>query len=85
VRDQSASYVDVATGEKQRLYAARSGCSNSLIAADGVLSVPNFSVGCICNYPVQTAFALVSMPEAAAWHHDTPIPQALDPRQAEAR
>lgn len=85
VRDQSASYVDVATGEKHRLYAARSGCSNSLIAADGVLSVPNFSVGCICNYPVQTAFALVSMPEAAAWHHDTPIPQALDPRQAEAR
>ncbi len=84
VRDQSASYVDSATGKKQRLYAARSGCSNSLIAADGVLSVPNFSVGCICNYPVQTAFALVSMPEVAGWHNTTPLPQ-VDPRQAEPK
>ena len=37
----------------------RSGCSNSLIAADGLLNVPNFAVGCVCNYPLQTSFALV--------------------------
>jgi hypothetical protein len=36
----------------------RSGCSNSLVAADGVVSVPNFAVSCICNYPVQTSFAM---------------------------
>ena len=26
------------------------GCSNSLIAADGLLNVPCFAVGCVCNY-----------------------------------
>jgi hypothetical protein len=50
--------VDIATQQRHALYAVRSGCSNSLIAADGILSVPNFAVGCICNYPVQTSFAM---------------------------
>ena len=59
LRDRSACYVDVQTQQKHALYAVRSGCSNSLIAADGILSVPNFAVDCICNYPVQTAFAMV--------------------------
>jgi hypothetical protein len=58
-RDQSVSYIDLATGRKQDLYAVRSGCSNSLIAADGLLNAPNFAVGCVCNYPLQTSFALV--------------------------
>ena len=40
---------------------------NAFVAADGVLSVPNFAVGCVCNYPIQTSFAMVTMPEAAAW------------------
>jgi outer membrane protein assembly factor BamB len=62
-RDQSASYLELVTGQKQDLYAVRSGCSNSLIAADGLLNVPNFAVGCVCNYPLQTSFALV--PRAA--------------------
>jgi outer membrane protein assembly factor BamB len=59
LRDRSACYVDVQTQQKHALYAVRSGCSNSLIAADGILNVPNFAVNCICNYPVQTAFAMV--------------------------
>jgi outer membrane protein assembly factor BamB len=61
-RDASASYVDQATRKKQDVFAARSGCDNSLIAADGLLNVPCFSVGCVCNYPIQTCFALVHMP-----------------------
>jgi outer membrane protein assembly factor BamB len=65
-RDQSASYIELATGRKHQLFAVRSGCSNSMIAADGILSVPCFSVGCICNYPVQTSFAMFPLPEAAA-------------------
>lgn len=64
LRDRSACYVDVDTQQKHALYAVRSGCSNSLIAADGILSVPNFAVNCVCNYPVQTAFAMVHV-EAA--------------------
>jgi len=67
VRDRSVSYVDLETGSKQSLYAIRSGCSNSLIAADGLLNVPNFAVQCVCNYPIQTTFAMIHLPEAAAW------------------
>jgi outer membrane protein assembly factor BamB len=67
VRDRSVSYIDLASRQKQDLYAVRSGCSNSLIAADGLLSVPNFSVGCVCNYPMQTCFAMFHLPEAARW------------------
>ena len=64
-RNASATYVDLASGKERNLYAARSGCDNSLIAADGLLNVPCFSVGCVCNYPVQTCFALVHMPDWA--------------------
>jgi hypothetical protein len=65
LRDHSASYVDLATRTKHSLFAVRSGCSNSPIAADGLLNVPCFAVGCICNYPVQTSFAMFPLPDAA--------------------
>jgi hypothetical protein len=71
-RDQSASYIDLASGKKQDLFAVRSGCSNSLIAADGLLNVPNFSVGCVCNYPLQTSFALVPREERNLGTDDHP-------------
>ena len=41
----------------------RSGCTNSMIPAAGVLSVPYFYEGCTCSYPLPVALALVSMPE----------------------
>lgn len=41
----------------------RSGCTNSLIPANGVLNVPYFYEGCTCSYPLPMALALVSMPE----------------------
>ena len=64
MRDTTASYLDLASGESRHLYCIRSGCSNSLIAADGLLNAPCFSVGCVCNYPIQTSFAMVP---TAAW------------------
>jgi outer membrane protein assembly factor BamB len=73
-RDESASYIDLASGKKQDLYAVRSGCSNSLIAADGLLNVPNFAVGCVCNYPLQTSFALA--PSAAFGEQANPAREA---------
>lgn len=73
VRHRSVSFIDLKTGGKQNLYAIRSGCSNSLVAADGLLNVPNFSVGCVCNYPIQTSFAMFHLPEAGAW---MPPPEA---------
>jgi hypothetical protein len=32
-----------------------------------LLNVPNFSVGCVCNYPIQTSFAMYHLPGADAW------------------
>jgi len=41
----------------------RSGCTNSVIPANGVLSMPYFYEGCTCSYPLPTGAALVSMPQ----------------------
>ena len=67
VRDQTVCYIDLESGERHRLRNMRSGCSNSLVAASGVLSIPNFAQGCVCNYPVQTTSAWIHQPEADAW------------------
>lgn len=51
----------------------RSGCTNSVIPANGLLNVPYFYEGCTCSYPLPTALALTSMPESfeqwACWGH----------------
>jgi len=73
VRDRTACYVDAETGTRHYLRNIRSGCSNSFVAADGVLNCPCFSVRCVCNYPIQTSFAMVHMPEVAPWAGKTPV------------
>jgi hypothetical protein len=65
--------VDLASGERYRLRNMRSGCSNSLVAACGVLSIPNFAQGCVCNYPVQTSSAWIHRPEVADWVPAEPV------------
>jgi outer membrane protein assembly factor BamB len=49
----------------------RSGCTNSIIPACGLLNVPYFYEGCTCAYPLPCGLALVSMPpeyeQWAAW------------------
>ena len=77
LRDRSVCLIDAATEAKTHLFAIRSGCSNSLVAADGLLSVPNFAVGCVCNYPIQTSFAMVTMPEAGGWAAQRPARQTV--------
>jgi len=67
LRNWCVSYFDRDTQEKHYLRNIRSGCSNSLVAADGLLNAPCFSVRCVCNYPIQTSFAMVHMPEVAQW------------------
>ena len=73
LRDRTVCCVDPVTQTKHYLRNVRSGCSNSLVAADGLLNVPNYTVGCVCNYPIQTAFAMVHMPEVAAWAGERPL------------
>ncbi len=48
----------------------RSGCSNNLIAADGVLNAPDYTRTCTCSYANQTSLALIhmpNMPSIEAW------------------
>ncbi|MDB4757440.1 PQQ-binding-like beta-propeller repeat protein [Akkermansiaceae bacterium] len=40
----------------------RSGCTNSIIPANGLLNLPYFYEGCTCSYPLPMAVALVGMP-----------------------
>ncbi|MFW6156085.1 MAG: PQQ-binding-like beta-propeller repeat protein, partial [Armatimonadota bacterium] len=70
VRDSIASYFDVATGEQGFFAGIRSGCTNSLIPADGIINAPNLSHGCACNTPVFVSSAFVHMPEAAEWQSE---------------
>ena len=76
-RTFTAAYFDIKTGRAYYMRSARSGCTNSLIAADGVLSAPCFSVGCVCNHPLETSFCLVHMPVAEGWEGSVPVREPL--------
>jgi hypothetical protein len=53
----------------------RSGCTNSVIPACGVLNVPYFYEGCTCSYPLPVGLALVSRsPEHEQWSSWGPGP-----------
>ncbi|MBC8871950.1 MAG: PQQ-binding-like beta-propeller repeat protein [Planctomycetes bacterium] len=67
VRDGDASYFDLANGSHVYFRGIRSGCTNSLIPAGGILNAPNFGRHCTCNWPLSASLALVTMPEAAVW------------------
>ena len=54
---------DLATGEQTFFRGIRAGCTNALIPAGGILSAPNFSHGCSCNYAVFSSFALAPLGE----------------------
>ena len=41
----------------------RSGCTNSIIPANGLLNIPYFYEGCTCSYPLPVGAALVHMPQ----------------------
>ena len=42
----------------------RSGCTSSIIPANGVLNLPYFYKGCTCSYPLPTGLAMYSLPES---------------------
>ncbi len=77
LRGWTVSYADLETGEQHFLRNMRSGCSNSLVAASGVLSMPQYSELCVCNYPLQTTSAWIHLPEAPEWA--PPETVALEP------
>ncbi|MCF6313070.1 MAG: hypothetical protein L3J39_11520 [Verrucomicrobiales bacterium] len=74
LRYKSAAYVELDKGQLFSLRNLRSGCSNSLVAAGALLNVPSFATGCVCNYPLQTSFSMVYMPETGKWAGEKPLP-----------
>ena len=73
LRNKCASYIDLEKQEEHSLRNLRSGCSNSLVAAGGLLNVPCFSTGCVCNYPLQTSFSMHHFPESESWSGEAPL------------
>ena len=54
----NAAYIDLDTKEVTPLWNMRSACNNNLFPANGVLSIPNLTGGCTCNYtPTSLSFA----------------------------
>lgn len=45
----------------------KSGCTASMIAADGVLNAPDYTRTCTCSYQNQTSLGLIHMPGAEVW------------------
>jgi len=67
-RSSTAAYVDLLNYSGTTNFGgARSGCTESLIPADGLLVAPNLAHGCSCNYSIYTSYALIHNPEAEAW------------------
>jgi hypothetical protein len=66
-RSALACVLDLRAQKRTYLSSTRSGCTNGMIPAGGLLNSPNFAHGCVCNYPFLTSFALVHLPEAAQW------------------
>lgn len=45
----------------------KSGCTASMLAADGVLSAPDYTRTCTCSYQNQASLGLIHMPDADVW------------------
>jgi len=67
-RSGAAGYFDLAHDSGSGNFGGfRAGCSSNLIAANGVLSAPDYTRQCICRYQNQTSLAMVHMPEVETW------------------
>ncbi len=64
MRSGTAAFYDKRTESGTiNIAGPRSGCTNSVIPANGLLNLPYFYEGCTCSYPLPSGLALVSMPE----------------------
>jgi outer membrane protein assembly factor BamB len=67
-RSGAAGFYDLChDGGTGNIGGFRSGCTNNLIVADGVLSAADCTRQCTCSYQNQSSLALVPMPEAELW------------------
>lgn len=67
-RSAAAGFLDLAgDGGTGNFGGFRSSCTNNLVPAGGVLSVPDYTRTCTCSYQNQTSLALVPMPDVEVW------------------
>jgi len=67
-RSGAAGYYDLTRkGGTGNLGGFKSGCTANLIAADGVLSAPDYTRTCLCSYQNQASLAMVHMPDVEVW------------------
>jgi hypothetical protein len=65
MRSGTASFYDKRTESGTiNISGPRSGCTNSIIPANGLLNLPYFYKGCTCSYPLPTGLSLYSLPES---------------------
>jgi len=66
-RSAAAGYFDLTGGGTGNFGGFKSGCTSNLVAADGVLNVPDYTRTCSCSYQNQTSLALAHDPEVETW------------------
>jgi hypothetical protein len=67
-RSGAAGYFDLAgDGGTGNLGGFKSGCTNNLIVAGGLLNAPDYTRTCICSYQNQASLALVPDRDAEMW------------------
>lgn len=64
-RSGTAGYTDLFKfGGTGNFGGFRAGCTNNMVAADGMLNAPDYTRTCTCSYPMQTSVGLAHMPAA---------------------
>jgi hypothetical protein len=72
-RSGAAGFYDLANdGGTGNFGGFRSSCTMNLIAAGGVLTIPDYTRTCTCSYQNQTSVGLIHMPEAEMWTFTQP-------------
>ncbi len=67
-RSGAAGYSDLLNfGGTTNMGGFRSGCTNNMVAADGLLNVPDYTRSCTCSYQLQTSFGFAHMPDIEMW------------------
>jgi hypothetical protein len=75
-RSGAAGYYDLARcGGTGNFGGFRSGCTNNLVVAGGVLSAPDYTRTCTCSYQMQTSLALVPDDDAEMWTYTGESPK----------
>ncbi|MDP8244619.1 MAG: PQQ-binding-like beta-propeller repeat protein [Candidatus Hinthialibacter antarcticus] len=70
-RSAAAGFFDLANdGGVGNFGGFKSGCTNTLIAANGVLNAPDYTRTCSCAYQNQTSLAMVHDPEVEMWTYN---------------